>query len=287
MPKQNLREMLMIAKDSGYAVGAFNIFNYTSAIAVIRAAEAMKSVAIIQTSVSTVNQIGLIELIKMLKGLVELTPMPILIHLDHCTDVDLAKKCIEQGWDSVMIDASRYALEENIKFTAETKEYAVKCNVSVEGELGVIKGVEDNITSDIGVAATYEDSIKYLNETGIDAFAPAVGTAHGIYKGVPKINYELVRQLAETTSCPVVIHGGTGLSEDTFNKLISLGASKINVSTALKVAYLKSIKSYIEMNKKDMNPLKLDAHVQGCLTEVVKDHMLLFKSMNSASIIDN
>lgn len=284
MSKQSLGEMLKIAKGAGYAVGAFNIFNYTSAKAVIRAAEEMNSVAIIQTSVSTVNKIGLVELIKMLKGLVELTPIPILIHLDHCTEVDLAKKCIDQGWDSVMIDASKLSLEENIRITAEIKNYSEKFNVSVEGELGVIKGVEDDISSEVDVAATYEDSIRYLNGTGIDAFAPAVGTAHGLYKGTPKINYELVKQLVETTSCPVVIHGGTGLSEDTFNRFINLGASKINVSTALKEAYFKALKEYIDLNEGDKNPLKLDDYIQTWLKDVIKDHMRLFKSTNTASI---
>lgn len=287
MLKPGFREMLSNARAAGYAVGAFNIFNYISAKAVIQAAEDLKSVAIIQTSVSTVNQIGLIELIKMLKGLLELTRIPILIHLDHCTDADLAKQCIEQGWDAVMIDASKHTLEDNIKITAETKKYAEKFNVSVEGELGVIRGVEDNISSEIGVAANYDDSLKYLKGTGIDAFAPAVGTAHGIYKGAPNINYTLVKQLAETTACPIVIHGGTGLSEATFNKLISLGASKINVSTALKEAYFESLKSYIEKNNGDKNPLKLDSHVQAFLTEVVKDHMRLFKSINSADVLNN
>lgn len=287
MSKLTLNKMLTKAKEQGYAVGAFNIFNYLSAKAVIRAAEETNTCAIIQTSVSTVRKFGVVELITMLKGLVEMSPLPILIHLDHCTDVALAKKCIDEGWDSVMIDASKEPLEENIKITAEVKEYASKANVSVEGELGVIKGVEDDLVSEESVEATYEDSMRYVNETGIDAFAPAVGTAHGLYTGTPKINYALVKELSETTLCPVVIHGGTGLSDKAFKKLINCGAAKINVSTALKEAYISSLKEYTDLHEAERNPLKLDEYVETGLKNVIKEHILLFNSTGTGDNVNS
>ncbi len=231
-----------------------------------------------QTSVSTVKKFGVVELIKMLKGLVEESSQPILIHLDHCTDVGLAKQCIDAGWASIMIDASKEMLEDNIRITAEVKEYAAKFNVSVEGELGIIKGVEDDIVSDVSVGATYEDSIRYLNETGIDAFAPAVGTAHGLYKDTPRINFGLVEELSRNTATPVVIHGGTGLSEETFKKLIKCGATKINVSTALKEAYISSIQEYMDQHGEKRNPIALDNYAEDALKDVIKEHILLFSS---------
>lgn len=281
MSKPTLKSMLTRAKEQGYAVGAFNIFNYLSARAVILAAEELESCAIIQTSVSTVKRFGILELIKMLKGLVEMSSQHILIHLDHCTDAEFAKKCIDAGWDSVMIDASAKPLEENISITAGIKKYAAKTGVSVEGELGVIKGVEDDLVSDESIEANYEESIRYLNETGIDAFAPAVGTAHGLYKGTPKINYTLVEELSRTSSCPVVIHGGTGLSESAFKKLIDCGATKINVSTALKESYIGSLKEYVRLHGDEVNPLKADQYAEDNLKKVIKEHIVLFNSQGT------
>lgn len=276
MSTTNLDKMLTRAREQGCAVGAFNIFSYLSARAVVRAAGETGREAIIQTSVSTVKKFGVAELIRMLKGLVEMSSQQILIHLDHCTDADLAKQCIDAGWDSVMIDASKEPLEDNISVTAEVKEYAANLNVSVEGELGIIKGVEDDLVSDVSVGATYEDSLRYINETGIDAFAPAVGTAHGLYKGTPKINYTLVEKLTKNTHPPVVIHGGTGLSKDTFKKLIKCGAAKINVSTALKEAYINSVQEYVERHGGERNPIKLDSYAEDALKDVVREHILLF-----------
>lgn len=276
----SLKQMLLHAKQERYAVGAFNIFNHISAKAVIKAAEETKSPLILQTSVSTVRKIGVRDLINMLNGLKENAAVPVIIHLDHCTDIKLAKECADAGWDSVMIDASSKPLNENIDITLETKLYAEKRNVCVEGELGVIKGVEDDIVSEVEEKANYEDALKYLNSTGIDAFAPAVGTAHGLYTSKVVLNFDLVRKLSTTTECPVVIHGGTGLAPEDFKRLIECGATKINISTAIKHAYFDAYQNYFKLNPDDRNPLKLDEYVEGFIKDAAKKHMMLFGSAN-------
>jgi fructose-bisphosphate aldolase class II len=203
--------------------------------------------------------------------------VPVLIHLDHCTDLTLAKTCIDCGWDSVMVDLSEKPLEENISLTAEIKRYAEKKGVCVEGELGIIKGVEEEISSDIEALANYEDSIKFLEGTNIDAFAPAIGTAHGLYKSEVKLNYDLVKRLTSTTQVPVVVHGGTGLSDGQFAELIACGASKINVSTALKYAYIDGLREYWETHKDEYNPIKLNNAAEASVKKVVEEHIIRFK----------
>lgn len=274
----SLKQMLLHAKQESYAVGAFNIFNHISAKAVIKAAEELGSPLILQTSVSTVRKIGVNELINMLNGLKENAAVPVIIHLDHCTDIKLARECADAGWDSVMIDASNKPLNENIAITLEAKLYAEKRNVCVEGELGIIKGIEDDIESEAEEKTNYQDALKYLNSTGIDAFAPAIGTAHGLYTKKAVLNFELVRKLSTTTECPVVIHGGTGLAPEDFKRLIECGATKINISTAIKHAYFDAYKNYFELNPDDRNPLKLDEYVEAFIKDAAKRHIILFGS---------
>ena len=280
MAVNSLKEMLLNAKKGNYAVGAFNIFNYSSTKAAIMAAEELNSPIILQTSVATVKAIGTIELIEMLNLLKKDAKVPVVVHLDHCKDIVLAKQCVDAGWDSIMIDASDKPLKENINITLEVKRYAERQNVCVEGELGVIKGVEDYISSDTEKLANYEESIVYLNSTGIDAFAPAIGTAHGLYKTKAVLNFDLVKKLSETTECPVVIHGGTGLSEEDFQHLIKNGGTKVNISTALKHAYFDAFKEYFKLHPSDTNPLKVDEYVIAYIKQIVKTHLAIFNSVN-------
>lgn len=282
MEKNSLKEMLLKAKHGKYAVGAFNIFNHISAKATVQAAKELSAPLILQTSVSTVKKIGVDELIKMLNLVKENAGIPIVIHLDHCTDPELAKRCIDAGWDSIMIDASEKPFDENVAITAEIKKYAAAKNVCVEGELGVIKGVEDEISSDVEVATKYEDAIEFVNSTDVDAFAPAIGTAHGVYTEKAVLNFDLVRRISDTCDCPLVVHGGTGLSDEDFRKLIELGATKINISTAIKHAYFDGYQKYFEQNSTDRNPLKLDEFIEKEIKEVVKTHINLFGAAQKA-----
>ena len=156
--------------------------------------------------------------------------------------------------------------------------YAHRKGVQVEGELGRIVGVEDavKVSADDASLAGLEDSIYFVRESGIDAYAPAIGTAHGVYKGTPKINFDLTAQLKEAVDTPVVIHGGTGLSEETFRRLICSGGAKVNVSTAIKHAYLDTAREYFREFPEKIDPIDFDRHLSSAIRETAKEHMTVF-----------
>lgn len=277
MENNRFIKLLNRAQEEKNAVGAVNVFNYMTAAAAIEAADEINKNVIIQTSMGTVKYYGPEKLFGMIDSIRKSAKVEVAIHLDHCTDMELAKKCIISGWDSVMVDFSRLALEENIHNTREIVHFAHANGVAVEGEVGVIAGVEDEIVSDKSVDAGYEETLKFIDETGVDAIAPAVGTAHGVYKGTPKINYELVKRLGQYKT-PVVIHGGTGLSAETFLRLIDLGARKINISTVVKQAYLGKIKELANSDGK-CNPIEFDDEVKTAVKEEIKKHLEVFSKM--------
>ena len=279
MKTNSILKELQIATEHTYAVGAFNIFNYLSARAVIRGAQKLNIPVILQTSTQTVRRFGPNELGTMLRQLAWNASVNVIVHLDHCRDVDMAKACIDAGWDSVMFDGSALPLEENIRLSREVVEYAHNRGIFVEGELGKIGGVEDDIKVDAADAsgATIEESIRYVKESGIDTFAPAIGTAHGLYKTAPNIQFDLVSELRRVLDTPIVVHGGTGLSEDTFRKLIRNGGAKVNVSTAIKHAYIDGCKEYMNANPEKLDPIDFDQFLNCRIEAVAMDHMQLFR----------
>ena len=284
MPPVNAVKILQKAAAEGYAVGAFNILNELTARAVVVACEEMRAPVILQTSSSTVKQIGVKNLFGFLKSIADNATVPVSVHLDHCKDLSLCRACIDAGWPSVMIDASHLPLAENIAQTREIKEYSARTGVSVEGELGAIGGVEEDISvsEEDAHTAPLEDSVIYTEKTGVDLFAPAIGTAHGMYKGEPKINFKRFEEIHKAVPQLLVVHGGTGLAPDVFKKLIRLGASKINISTAVKIAYSDGIKEFISDNPGNKDPLKLDAYVENRVKEMVKEHIKIFGTENRA-----
>lgn len=280
--KSGLKELLVRAKDGHYAVAALNVLNHLTLSAVLEAAAREKSPVIIQTSVATVKALGPAALAKMARTMIGDAPIPAVLHLDHCQDVALCKLCCELGWDSVMFDSSHLPFEENIKITRQVRRDAQAKGVDVEGEVGIIAGVEDDISHAETSLAGYDETMRYIRETGVEAIAPAIGTAHGVYHGVPTINFELVRQLSESSPCPVVVHGGTGIEDAVFRKLIGLGAAKINISTALKLAYVDGLRQYLAENSGAVNPLKLDRFVFEQVVALVVPFLRLFGSSGKA-----
>ena len=284
MPLVNAIGMLEKAQADGYAVGAFNILSEITARAVVKACEQLRAPVILQTSPATVNQIGVPDLIGFLRSIADNAAIPVAVHLDHCKDLDLCRACIDAGWSSVMIDASHHTLAENISKTKEIVQYAQGKGISIEGELGAIGGVEDDISvsDEDAHLASVSDSVTYTKETGISLFAPAIGTAHGLYKGEPKIDFLRFEEIKSAVAMPLVIHGGTGLAPDVFKKLIKLGASKINISTAVKIAYLDGTKEFMSKNPDNANPLKLDAHIESCVKTMVHEHLDIFCTQDKA-----
>ena len=178
-----------------------------------------------------------------------------------------------------MFDGSRLPLDENIRLCREIVSYAHPRGIFVEGELGRIAGVEDDVKVDSADAsgATLEESIRFVKESGIDTFAPAIGTAHGMYKSAPNIQFDLVSQLRDAVDTPIVIHGGTGLSEETFRKLIRNGGSKVNVSTAIKHGYIDGCKEYMQANPEKFDPIAFDQFLNCRIEDIAMQHMTLFR----------
>ena len=280
----SLIDLLRNAKADSYAVGAFNIVDYSTLRAVVQAAEELNSPAIIQTSASsTVKFYGYRYIVDMVEDVAGKSQMPFALHLDHCTDLDIVSQCIKSGWTGVMYDGSSLPFEVNLKNTKDVVEEAHTKGVSVEGELGAVWGVEDEICVDekTGLLADPDQSAQFVHETGIDAFAPAIGTAHGLYKGVPKLDFARLEKITSRVDVPIVIHGGTGLSKQTFKKLIKYGAVKINISTQLKIGFFEGMRSYLEGGGKT-DPIKLMKDICTKETQVVKYFMQIFGSVGKA-----
>ena len=284
MPLENMKAMLSKAASEDYAVGAFNILDYNSTRAVVLAAEQVKAPVIIQTSAKTVIFWGTSAIISWIRQLTDPSSVPIALHLDHCKDLKLIKECIESGWTSVMIDASSKPFEENLSLSTEVVEMARPKDVTVEAELGAIVGVEDDIhvkEQDAHLADS-EQAIKFCAEVKPDCFAPAIGTAHGVYKGEPKIAYDLLKEIAAKTAVPIALHGGTGLADEVFKKCISLGCTKVNISTQLKYAFIDGFVAYHNANNTEYNPLKvIDAQLRQLQAGIV-EKIELFGSAGKA-----
>ena len=266
--------ILQQAKEEGNAVGAVNIFNYLTADAAVLAASERGVNLIIQTSAATVEHFGAQRLFDIVESVRKDAAVKVALHLDHCKKTELGKLCVDTGWDSVMMDFSQLSFEENIARTREVVEYAHEKGVAVEGEIGIISGVEEDIVSDKQTGADFEETMEFVRRSGIDAVAPAIGTAHGVYRGVPKLNYELVEQLGREKT-PVVIHGGTGLSAQQFRKLIALGGRKVNISTLVKNAYLGKIKE-LALSGEKLAPIPFDTEIRMAVKEEIKKHLAVF-----------
>jgi ketose-bisphosphate aldolase len=259
MPLENMKKMLGNAATEGYAVGAFNILDYNSTKAVVLAAEQANAPVIIQTSAKTVIFWGTLAIISWVRQLAGSSSVPIALHLDHCKDLDLITECIESGWTSVMIDASSKPFEENLALSRQVVQMARPKDITVEAELGAIVGVEDDIhvkEQDAHLADS-QQAIMFCKEIKPDCFAPAIGTAHGIYKGEPKIAYDLLEEIAVKTAVPIALHGGTGLADEVFSKCIALGCAKVNISTQLKYAFIDGFVAYHNANNTQYDPLKV------------------------------
>ncbi len=259
MPIVSMQEILTQAFQERYGVAAFNMVNDVSTKAILAAATELNAPVIVQVSVKTVRYWGGAKIIQqMFSDMAGKVPIPATLHLDHCPFIEVIEECLEAGWNSVLFDGSSLGYDECLEKTQEVVEMAKKYDAAVEGELEPVKGVEDGIGTDEEVPiVALEKAVEFIRETGIDSFAPAIGTAHGVYKGAPKINFERVSEIVAEAPIPMVLHGGTGLSDDVFKGLISRGAVKVNISTQLKITLADSLKAYLDEKPKEYNPIKL------------------------------
>ena len=278
-----LPEIMNPAFENRYGVPAFNAVDDITMDGLIKAAEESRSPLIIQISVKTIKFWGAKVIKDMFTDMAERVSAPVTLHLDHCPAPEVAKACLQLGWNSVLFDGSALSFEENFRTTQEITKQAAQYGAHVEGEVVAVAGVEDGIGSDAeGGLISVEKAIAFVKETGIYCYAPAIGTAHGFYQAAPEIRYGRMQQLVEATHVPMVLHGGSGLSDDVFQRLISLGAAKVNISTALKQTYADGFRTYLEARPTEYNPLKLIGAVRSDVMKLAQHYFQLFGSQGKA-----
>lgn len=233
------------------AYGAFNLHCYEMILPFFQASKEMNVPIIMQISTGTASYIGYKLLADSVKSLSETSNMDICLHLDNCSKEEAIKEAINAGFSSVMIDGSALPIDKNIELTKRIVEFAHSKNVSVEGEIGTIGGNEDGVKANIdeSMYTAPEDALLFYKETGIDAMAISIGTAHGLYKGKANINFDKLKTIKELTQAPLVLHGGTGVSNEDLKKCVEYGMRKVNVGTELNAAWIEKAQETFKTGK--------------------------------------
>ncbi len=280
----NLSEMLEKARKEKYAVAHFNINNLEWTKAILETCEEEKSPVIIGVSAGAAKYMGGFKAVSgMVSGMVEslAITVPVALHLDHGTSYEVCKEAIDAGFTSVMIDASKFDLDENIRVTKEVVEYANERNVTVEAEVGHVGGQEDGIIGGV-LYADKDECVKLVNATGITCFAPALGSVHGPYKGEPKLGFEEMEEISKATNIGLVLHGGSGIPDYQIEKSISLGTVKINVNTEKQQAFTKAVREILANDDKVYDPRKYLGPGAEAIKQVCIEKIRLFGSNNKA-----
>ena len=238
------RPLLDAATRAGKAIAALNFYNAETLVAHMRAAEATNESIILQTTEATINYLGLRMIMGMAIAAADQLEQPVALHLDHGNSYDLAARCIEHGYTSVMIDGSKMSFADNCAVTRRVVELAHAAGVSVEGELGHVGQNTEPLATNTQFFTDPDDASRFVNETGVDALAIAVGTAHGFYKGDVRLDFERLDQIkAAVPNTPLVLHGGSGVSAELLRQSIARGIRKVNFGTELKNAFTRAVKA--------------------------------------------
>lgn len=279
MALAKLSELLSSVKDNSYAIGSFNVSNMEMAMGAIKAAEKMQAPIIIQIAEGRLRYSPLEILGPIMMVAAKNTTVPIAVHLDHGGTMETIKLALELGFTSVMFDGSKYPLEENIARTKEVIALAKSYGADVEAEIGRVGGAEGDYKA-VDIALTSVEEAKcFAEETKVDALAVAIGTAHGNYKETPKLRIDRLKEIADEVSCPLVLHGGTGLTEQDFKNCIAGGIKKINIATA---SYDSVAKRFKEVAKEDPDANYFtfsDAAVNATCENIMR-HMEIFGLKN-------
>ena len=285
MPVVALKEIVDRAFAQRYGVAAINVVNDLTLEAVLAAAVEQRAPVIVQTSVKTVRMIGREVLFSMWTAMTAGIEVPVSLHLDHCPDRQVITDCLRTGWNSVLFDASSLPVSENLRQTIEVVAEAHAVGANVEGEIEAITGVEDGIGSDEeSKHQSLEVAVDFIERTGVDVFAPAIGNAHGVYHAEPKLDAQRVADLVEAAGIPIALHGGTGMTDAQFADLIARGCAKVNISTALKVVFMKSNLEFLKAAeaKDSWDPPSLFRDVRSSVLAMAADHMRRFGSVGKA-----
>ncbi|SFS35089.1 class II fructose-1,6-bisphosphate aldolase [Marininema halotolerans] len=284
MPLVPMTAFLPRAKKEGFAVGQFNMNNLEFVQGIAAAAKEEQSPFIFGVSEGAMRYMGLEYVVAMAEIAAKESGVPVALHLDHGSNFDVVMKCIQAGFSSVMFDGSHHPYEENIALTKEVVKAAHAVGVSVEGELGTIGGVEDDLEVDEADAAMAkpDEAIRFWEETKVDALAIAVGTAHGMYKGEPKIHFDIIDEVAKQVEAPIVLHGGSGVPDAAIQESIRLGVGKINVNTESQVACTAVIREKLGNQPEMIDPRKYLGPGRDAIKETVQGKMRLFGSSGKA-----
>ena len=301
-----LKEVLQKANKGNYAVGAFNTNNLEITKAIIDAAEAQDSPVILQTSVGGLNYAGFDYLVSLAKTAAANASVPVVLHLDHCTDVKLIKKCIDVGYPSVMIDGSHLPFEKNVEITKQVVQLAHAKNVSVEGELGTIGGIEDTVSSRQIIYTDPDKAVEFTKLTGIDALAVAIGTSHGAHKfkeDKHQLDFKRLIAIKKVVSIPLVLHGASvvpqdilelaqsfgavlgtaqGLNETELKKAVKNGINKVNTDTDLRLAFTAALRQTLTKNPREYDPRKILLPSTQLMQKVVESRIKLLGSSGKA-----
>jgi fructose-bisphosphate aldolase class II len=242
----------------------------------------LRAPVILQTSVKHVKMTGVDAMYAMWRAYAGHVSVPTALHLDHCPEREVISACLAKGWNSILFDASKLSVEENKRQCAEVVAEARRYGANVEGEIEGFKRTEEMTGDEAEHVQTLETVIDFIKATGVDVFAPAIGNAHGTYKAAPKLDSQRVTDIVEATGLPVALHGGTGMTPEQFSDLIARGCAKVNISTAVKIAFMKSGFDFMTEHPGDYDPPKLFAAQRAAVMEMAKHHIRLFGSEGKA-----
>lgn len=287
MPLVSAARLLKAAAAGGYAVGAFNCNNMELVQAIITAAEAENAPVILQASQGAIKYAGLAYISTLARTAVAGTSVPVALHLDHGTSFEQALRCITAGFSSVMIDGSRLPFAENVALTQRVVDVAHVLGVSVEAELGKIGGTEDDVSvSEAEAFFTDPDEAgRFVSETGVDSLAVAVGTAHGRYRGKPRLDFERLSLIASRVNIPLVLHGSSGVPPEAIREAIRRGICKVNIDTDIREGFTNAMRRVLEADSDEIDPRKVLGPAREEATAVIREKIRIFGSANKANEI--
>lgn len=284
MPLVTVNELLKKAEVGGYAVGAFNCNNMEIVQAIVSAAEAENAPVIVQASQGAIKYAGLQYIVSLTRTAAENSPVPVALHLDHGTSFEQCEACVRAGFTSVMIDGSKHPLTDNIALTNKVLAMARAVGASVEAELGKIGGTEDDIVVSERDAffTDPEEAKQFVDATGVDSLAIAIGTAHGRYKGVPELDFERLKKIKSLVNIPIVLHGSSGVPDEAIRQAIALGVRKVNIDTNIREAFVDAMRKAAADKPGEFDPRNLLGPARSAATEIIREKIRVFCSSGKA-----
>lgn len=276
------KQLMLDAQKGGYAIGAFNVENMEMVQAVVAAAEELRSPVIIQTTPSTLKYASPEMFYANVAAAAKAASVPVVMHLDHGSSFQLAMQAFRAGYTSIMIDGSHSSYEDNIAVTKAVVDACHPAGVPVEAELGKVGGKEDDLDGGDGGYTVPSEAADFVAKTGVDSLAVAIGTAHGVYKGTPKLDVERLSQIREVVSIPLVLHGTSGVPDDAVRECIRRGICKVNYATDLRIAFSTGLKEYLAKDPDAFDPKKYNALGREKVKEYVMSKILVCGSNGRA-----